>query len=176
MRPIGTIDHITALSSFSTTREKVLEHRFIAEVGSCLWARGIFDFSVSHSEVDNSGYDVIMEVGPVIRHIQLKAARANGKTSYVSIQNRLADKPSGCVVWLIHDAASLAIEKILWFGGAAGQPLPDLGGKFAKQAKPNMQGKKAEKSAHRELTKGKFDKITSWPALAEVLFGLTAIA
>ena len=67
-----------ALSTWSTTREKVLEHRFIAEVTAAIWRAGRFDFSVSHSEADNSGYDVIIEVGEVIRHIQLKAMQSGG--------------------------------------------------------------------------------------------------
>lgn len=33
---------VTALSTYSATREKVLEHRFIAEISAELWSRGHF--------------------------------------------------------------------------------------------------------------------------------------
>ncbi len=168
---MDNVDHVTALSTFSTTREKLLEHKFVAEIGSCLWARGIFDFSVSYSEVDNSGYDLIIEVGTITRHIQLKAAHTKGKTSKVSIQIRLAKKPSGCVVWLIHDAVSLDVERFLWFGGEAGIPLPELGDKLARHTKADMQGTKAERPALRQVARSRFAELSSWQDLTMKLFG-----
>ncbi|MEP6868299.1 MAG: hypothetical protein ABJA20_07270 [Novosphingobium sp.] len=169
----SSVDHVAALSTFSTTREKLLEHRFIAEIGARLWECGIFDFSVSHSEVDNSGYDVIIEVGAVIRHIQLKASHSKGKTSKVPIQKRLTEKPSGCVVWLIHDSASLEVERFLWLGRDAGQPLSatDIGDILAKHTKADMKGRKAERPALREVARRKFTEPSSWHHLTTKLFG-----
>ena len=158
---------IAALQNFSTTREKILEHRFIASVCSELWSRGSFDFAVAHSEVDNAGYDLVFEVGAVIRHIQLKATYHGGTTAKVGIQRRLGDKSSGCVVWLVHDPASLEIRGFRWFGGGPGEPLPDLGGKVLR----HTRGDKAQRPAHRELGKGRFVEIDSWAALTDRLFG-----
>lgn len=163
-------DFVTALSNFSLTREKILEHKFVAEISSCLWARGIFDFAVARSEVDNSGYDLIMEVHSIVRHIQLKASHTLGKTRHVGIQVRGATKPSGCVVWMVHDARTLAVENLLWFGGAAGNASPDLGDKIVKHTKADMQMRKGLRPALREVAKGSFVQVPTWQNLADRLF------
>lgn len=172
MNLVEPANFVAALSAYSTTREKILEHRFLAEVCSDLWSRGIFNFAVSRSEVDNSGYDLIMEVGSVIRHIQLKASRTDGSTQKVGIQVRLRDKPSGCVVWLVHGAASLEVQNLLWFGAPAGEQLPDLGNKIVKHTKADMRGNKSERPALREVAKTSFGEIPSWSDLTARLFGL----
>ncbi len=170
--PPTSEDFVTALSNFSSTREKILEHRFVAEISSCLWERGIFDFAVSRSEVDNSGYDLIMEVGSVVRHVQLKASHSLGKTRHVGIQIRLADKDSGCVAWMVHDARSLQVENLLWFGAPAGHPLPHLGDKIVRHTKADMLMQKGLRPALREVAKSRFVAVPTWQALAERLFAL----
>ncbi len=166
------IDFVKALSNFSSAREKNLEHRFIAEVTSCLWRKGIFDFAVAHSEVDSNGYDIIMEANGVTRHIQLKASRQGGKTGKQGIQVRLGDKPSGCVVWMVHDPETLHIEQLLWFGGSAGQRLPDLGDKVVKHTKADTHGQKSFRLALRNVVKSRFVKVPSWQRLTSLLFAL----
>lgn len=162
---------ITALSTYSSTRESILEHRFLAEVASCLWHRGEFDFAVSHSEVDNSGYDVIVEARGITRHIQLKATRHGGSTRDFPVQRRLEDKPSGCVVLLIHDTRSLAVTGYGWFGGAPGHGMPTLGDKPARHSKGNGVGYKAERPALRTLARSRFEAVADVDALVDRLFG-----
>ena len=170
--PLTSDDFVAALSNYSSTREKVLEHKFVAEVSSCLWARGIFDFAVARSEVDQSGYDLIMEVRSVVRHVQLKASHTLGKTRDVGIQLRLAQKPSGCVVWMVHDSRTLAVENLLWFGESAGKALPDPGSKIVKHTKADMQKKKGLRPALREVAKSRFVQVKTWDDLTNRLFAL----
>lgn len=159
-------DWITALSTYSSTREKILEHRFLADVTSELWRRGIFDFAVSHSEVDNSGYDVILEARGVTRHVQLKAVRAGGSTDGISLQLRLGDKPAGCAVLMVHDLRTLAIEQYRWFGGEPGQPLAALGEKITRHPRS-----KSERPAHRDIRLTRFEPLNDVRALVDRLFG-----
>jgi hypothetical protein len=84
-------------------------------------------FSVSHSEVDNSGYDLIIEARGIMRHVQLKAMHGQARRRSFDIQTRLGAKPNGCAVLIRHDARSLAVEAYRWFGGPPGQGLPPLG-------------------------------------------------
>ncbi|MBB4838054.1 hypothetical protein HNP52_001105 [Sphingomonas kyeonggiensis] len=162
---------VTALSTWSSTREKILEHRFIADVTAELWARGIFDFAVSHSEVDNSGYDLILEARGVTRHVQLKAMHLRSSTAEFPVQARLEEKPSACVVLMIHDLRTLAIAEYRWFGAAPGAPLPSLGNSIGRQSKPNMQGIRTERPAIRRLAKRRLEPVTGVPMLVDRLFG-----
>ncbi len=162
---------ITALSTYSSTRESILEHRFLADVASCLWRRGEFDFAISHSEVDNSGYDVIVEARGITRHIQLKATRHGGSTRDFPVQRRLEDKTSGCVILMIHDTRTLAVIGYGWFGGEPGRVMPPLGDKMAKHNKGNSTGFKAERPALRTLARSRFEAVDDTAALVDRLFG-----
>jgi hypothetical protein len=46
----------------------------------------------------------------------------------LQVNSLLADKPSGCVVFMWFDRGSLALGPFGFFGGAPGQPLPGLSG------------------------------------------------
>ncbi len=158
---------ITALSTYSATREKILEHRFVADVSAELWRRGVFDFAVSWSEVDNSGYDVILEAVGITRHVQLKAMHLNSTTAEFPVQARLQTKPSACVVLMMHDARTLAIHEYRWFGGPPGTPLPPLGDLVGK----HTRGDKSARPGIRRLQKRRFEQLTDVGALVDTLFG-----
>lgn len=63
----------------SSLRESLIEHLFIGELLKYSWRRGDFSFEVSKPEVDNSGYDIVLEANRIIRHVQLKASTIGGK-------------------------------------------------------------------------------------------------
>ena len=158
-------------SSHSTVIEKTLEHRFLADLCSYLWTRGVHDFAVSQSEVDHYGYDVIVEVGDVVRHIQLKLAHLHAKRSRVSVNMRLSRKPSGCVVWMFYQPENLMIDHYRWFGGLPGEPLPYLGERVTRHTKADSAGFKAERLSHRDLPKAAFTIVGSIAELSDKLFG-----
>lgn len=167
----GQAAWITALSTFSSTREKILEHRFVAELTAELWRRGVFDFAVSHGEVDNSGYDLIVEACGVIRHIQLRAMQSAGKRRDFDLQTRLAAKPSGCAVLMLHHPVTLAIERWRLFAGRPGQALPPLGERAVRHTKGDVAGHKAERPALRNVPLASFDEVDGIGDLADRLFG-----
>lgn len=86
----------------SSSREALIEHVFVAEVLQEAWFTREQCIDVLRSEVDAAGYDVVFECGGIVRHIQLKASASGGKTSRQTINRRLSEKPSGCVVWVIY--------------------------------------------------------------------------
>jgi hypothetical protein len=85
---------------------------------------------------------------------------------------RLADKPSGCVVWVVFDEASLELGPFLWFGGPPDQPLPDIRYlPVAKHSKGNARGQKTERPNIRVLKRGAFELVASLPELVSRMFG-----
>ena len=155
----------------SSYREKIIEHLFIADVLRNLWQRGRTDAEVLTPEVDNAGYDLVLECNDVIRHIQLKSSHVGSTTSQQKVNVRLSSKPSGCVVWLYFDSRTLDFQRFLWYGGNPNCPLPDMTGfRVAKHTKANSKGQKTTRPNIRVITKGKFEVLTSINELVDRLF------
>jgi len=154
----------------SSVLEKVLEYRFLAVLTTELLKCDI-DFAVLRSDVDCDGSDLVIEAGGIIRHIQLKGIVRGGTRANVTVNTRLARKPSGCVVWMVYDPDSLELGPFRWFGATPGSPLPALGDKLARHSRGNAEGIKAERPAHRIVRGGLFERIDGVPALVDRLFG-----
>lgn len=110
---------------------------------------------------------MVLECGPVLRHVQFKSRRLDAKTSTYKLNTRLAERPSGCVVWLgwspQPNENRVHIE-YRWFGGSPGEPLPDLGDVVAKHAKANAAGVKLERPGIRRVNLGRFELSTERPS------------
>lgn len=158
----------------SSSMEHLLEHVVLAELVQEAWfgRRQLID--ILHSSVDAFGHDVVLECGPVIRHVQFKARRLGAKTSKYKINTRLAERPSGCVVWLGWERRPgenrLDIQ-YRWFGGKPGERLPDLGDVVAKHTKANAAGIKLERQGIRSINLGLFEKLDDAAQLLDRLFG-----
>jgi len=159
-------------SEHSSFREKLIEHLFVGELLKISWMQGNCSLEIASPEVDNSGYDLIAENRGVIRHIQLKASYLGGKTSRQNIHVRLAEKPSGCMVWIYFDQSTLSLGPFFFFGGTPGERLPSLEhAKIARHTKGNQHGFKAERPNIRKLSKGEFTKYETIGDLYIALFG-----
>ena len=156
---------------YSTLRERTVEHVFVGAALQRLWQRKVTDVEVLRSEFDAGGYDLVMSLRKIVRHIQFKTIRAGGKAPAVSISTKLAEKPSGCVIWIVI-TPTLELQSYLWFGGPPGQPLPDIGDmKRAKHAKANVKGIKAERPNHRIVPRSRFEKLATLDEVLDKLFG-----
>ncbi len=156
----------------SSYREKLIEHLLIGELLKISWKNGDCELEISKPEVDNSGYDVIVELNGSIRHIQLKASYIGGKTAKQKVHTRLSAKPSGCVIWVYFNEKTLELGPFLFFGAGPGAPLPSLEGtKTARHTKGDQDGYKAERPNIREINKGQFSKHESITSLYTALFG-----
>lgn len=85
-------------SLHSSRREKLVEHVFAGEVLRALWRAGVHEVDILRAETDASGYDIVIEVGHVSRHIQLKSSAQTAKTARQKVNVALGTKSSGCVL------------------------------------------------------------------------------
>ena len=155
----------------SILRERILEHWLVGEIMRRLWIAGRTDIEVLRSEFDRGGYDLLLDLGGVVRHVQLKASRKAGTTAEITVSLELARRPSGCVIWVVV-SDDLTLDHFRWFGGRPGQPLPNISElKLAKQARANVQGVKAEKPNF--LPASLFTRLHSVDDLLDRLFSAT---
>jgi len=162
-------------SEQSSYRENLIEHLFVGELLKLSWINGDCELEVAKPEVDNSGYDIIAETDSVIRHIQLKASYIGSKTAQQKVHIQLANKPSGCVVWIYFNKDTVELGPFYFFGGKPGEPLPDLlSTKVARHTRGNQDGYKAKRPNIRVLNKGMFTRIESINELYNALFGCNA--
>jgi hypothetical protein len=154
----------------STLRERIVEHVLIGDALRVLWRRGVVDVELLRSEFDAHGYDVVLVRGPVIRHVQFKTGTSR-KPGDVSVSESLADKPSGCVIW-IRVKADLEMGPFFWFGGAPGEPLPPIAD-FPNplRATHNKQGERPPRKKHHLVPGDKFAVLQTIEQVLEALFG-----
>lgn len=176
---LGSSDELVVAAALdeatsSSSMEHLLEHAVLAELTQEAWfGRGQL-IDILHSSVDAFGHDVVLECGPIIRHVQFKARRLDAATTTYKINKRLAERPSGCVIWLGWarvPASNRVSITYRWFGGLPGEPLPDLGNVVAKHAKANAQGVKLERLGIRQVNLGRFDRVRDAAELLDRLFG-----
>ena len=160
----------TGDSHHSALRERIVEHLFIGDALQRLWQRRVFDVEVLRAEFDNHGYDLVMEHGQVVRHIQFKTG-VSKKPGKVSLSVALADKPSGCVIWIGVDA-KLVRSSFYWFGAEPGQSLPPIAHyPNPRRTTHNKDGVRPPRQNHRVIPGSAFRAISDLDELLELLFG-----
>ena len=80
--------------------EKLMEHVFLGELLKECWFHRRKTVEVTRAEVDAAGYDVILELDEVIRHVQLKATLRGGATHEQWINRKLEKRLGGCIIWM----------------------------------------------------------------------------
>lgn len=159
----------------SSFREKLLEHAFVSELLQEAWFNRRKIVEVLRSEVDGSGYDLVLECDGIIRHVQLKSSRKDSSTPTQTVNMNLTKKPNGCVIWLLFEE-NIELHRVkidyLFFGGYPGKPLHSLD-KYSvgRHTKANSKGYKSERPATRVIPKGEFTKIGGIVELMDMLFG-----
>jgi hypothetical protein len=159
----------------SSLREKLIEHVFVGDLLRLLWKKGALDVEVLRTEVDRGGYDLVLECNRILRHVQFKSSHRGAKTAEVSVNLKLAAKPSGCVIWVLFDQETLQLGPYLWFGGAPGEPLPSVGDKVARHSKADASGRKAERPNLRVVPRRRFVSLATMDDVVTALFGPCAI-
>ncbi len=147
----------------STYREKLIEHLFIAELLQEGWVSHRLRIDVLRSEIDASGYDLVLELAGIVRHVQLKSTRKGARASGQNLNSRLMAKPAGCAIWILVEEDSVTKRMRLsyrFFGGEPNEPLPltDMH-KPAKHTKANALGVKGIRPAIRRVPAGCFESV-----------------
>lgn len=153
----------------SSLREQYLEYGFLGDLCREMWRRRV-PMDVLRSHTDRSGYDLLLEAAGIQRHVQLKSSYIGAKTAVQKINARLAERPSGCVVWIRFDPGTLEQTGFLWFGASPGDPLPDLGSRVGRHTKGDMTGYKATREWIRIVPRGRFEVAGSICLIADKLF------
>lgn len=161
---------MTQHTANSSYREKLIEHLFVGQLLKLSWLHQECALEVAKPEVDNSGYDIIVEAMGHVRHIQLKTSIIGGRAASQKVHTRLADKPAGCVVWIYFDEKTLHLGPFLYF--AANAASLD-GRKAARHTKGNKDGLKAERKNICVVPKRCFTSFKSIEAIYTQLFGTT---
>lgn len=157
----------------SLYREQLLEHLLLGELLSHSWLHDSASLEISQPAIDRAGHDVVLEAHRITRHVQLKSSAIGSKTARQTIHLALCEKPSGCVVWVQFDRATLKLGPFWFLGGAPGKRLEDIGGlPVAKHAKGNAKGIKLERPNLRIVNRGKFTRVESIQELYRALFGV----
>lgn len=154
----------------SSEREEYVEYIVLGALCSWGWSRGRL-VEVSRTKTDAFGYDVVLSSGGVTRHVQLKASVAGGTTRDQKVNSALARREGGCVLWIRVDADTLMPVDYGWFGGAPGQPMPDLGDKVARHSKGDATGEKKLRPGIRVVPWSRFVKLQTAGEVFACLFG-----
>jgi len=154
-------------SYYSSRREKLLESLFAGEVLRELWRREIYEVDLLHSDIDASGYDIVLELQNGVRHIQLKAST---KRKLVVANAKISDRPSGCIIVMIVSEDTLNFKEFLWFGNELSKPCSDIR-RFpkARHTKGDSTGIKAKRQDTYKVSVGKFERVTSFELLVDKL-------
>lgn len=160
------------LTTQSAYREALLEHLFLGALLVPYWKVNWPErIEVSKPRVDDGGYDLILEANGVIRHVQLKASYETSKVARHDVHVRLAEKPSGCVVWVVFDS-EFNLGPFYWFGAKAGQPLPAISDfPYAKSTRADSTGLKKIRTSLRRVPKSAFKRVGTLEQITSLLFG-----
>jgi hypothetical protein len=157
---------------FSAYRHSMIEDALIVAVQRHFWLNSHQRVDVLRSNVNDSGYSVVLEAKGVSRHIKFVSTEQNGKRGHVDVNRALELKPSGCVVWLFFDPETLDLGPFRFFGKAPGEALDPLWHfNDAVRATPNAAGDKPARPNLKRVGQKYFDKVDSLDDLILKLFG-----
>lgn len=156
--------------------EQLTEHVFISELLQEAWFSFNAIIEISRSEVDASGYDLILDCNGVLRHVQLKSSDITAKSNEQDVHISLSKKASGCIVWIVReeDQETKRLRlKYFFYGGKPGDPITiSENFKRAKHTRADSQGIKKERPNVRRIPKSKFQNVTDPKELLQKLFEL----
>ena len=157
----------------STYREMILEHHFISEILRHIWSSSHHPDlpEITHSQVDDNGYDVVIEWRGIVRHIQLKSTVS--KDSAVKANTSLCRKPSGCIV-LMTCKRDLGDVRYHWLGGRPPAPLTLPECRPAKHTRANRLGIKGQSISSVMLARKAFTPLGGIHELVERMFPSSA--
>jgi hypothetical protein len=173
MTPENYEYRIKALSERSSYVENVLRHALLSELSSVVWARDpSAALQVFNSEVDDSGFDLVLGLGSHMRYIQLKQAHANKVPVHCSVRLSFSGLAGSCVVLMAHTLADLRLSHFRFFGGGPSDPMATIEAMRPPKApgRRNVDGERKIRANYRNVPVRQFQGPLTAEQLVDVLF------
>ena len=164
-----------ALAERSSYVENVLVHRMVASLAGELWRRDpTMPLHIFTSEVDDSGFDLVLGCGTKLRYIQVKQVHTKGAASKFSVRLDFTRMPGSCVVVVVHTEDELKVDHFLFYGGAVHEPMPSVEDNKASilPGKRDIDGKRKTRQHYRDVKRNKFRGPLTTAELLDALFGV----
>jgi hypothetical protein len=162
-----------ALAERSSYVENVLVHRMVADLAGELWHRDpTLPLHVFNSEVDDSGFDLVLACGSSMRYIQVKQVHTKGTASKFSVRLDFTRLPGSCVVVIVHTEDDLNVDHFLFYGGAVHEPMPSVEDNKPSilPGKRDIDGNRKVRQHYRDLKRNKFRGPLNTTELLDALF------
>lgn len=173
MNPAERDNRIKALAERSSYIENVLRHTLVANLSSLVWSRDPFSaLQVFNSEVDDSGFDIVLGLGTQVRYVQLKQAHEDKIPTHCSVRLSFSNLPGSCVVLMSHTLAELRLTKFRFFGGAPNERMSNIEAMRQPKApgRRNAAGERKVRANYRDVPVKQFQGPLSAAELLDVLF------
>src|SRR5688572_6078880 len=120
-------EQLAIVSQNSPYVANAVKHVWLAELLQLVWQHDPkLKLQIFASEVDDAGFDIVLTINQITRHIQLKSSHAGGGRQTVPVNVALSQATGGCVVWIFYEPFTLRIKRYLFFGGSPGKAMPDI--------------------------------------------------
>ena len=162
-----------ALSQRSSHVENILTHALIAKIAQELWSRDPWlDLQVFTSDVDDSGFDLVLGCKGVMRYIQIKQTHLQGKAVKYSLRLDFARMVGACAIVLVYQAGTLEIDHCLYFGGVSSETLPFIEDHKVSQSpgRRGADGVRKLRENYRDVPRRAFQGPLSIAELTDKLF------
>jgi len=167
-------ERISALAERSSYVENVLCHALVASLSSEVWQRDArASLQVFNSEVDDSGFDLVLTLGPHARYIQLKQSHDEKTPTKCSVRLSFSAMPGACVVLMAHSVVDLRLSSFRFVGGAVSSdpmPLIDALSRSKAPGRRNAEGQRKIREHYRDVPIRMFRRALSAAELLDRLF------
>ncbi len=164
-----------ALTERSSYVENVLTHQLVSSLAREMWRRDpTLQLHIFNSEVDDSGFDLVLGCGSKLRYIQVKQVHSKGKARKFSVRLEFSRLQGSCVVVAVHSESDLQIEHFLFFGGSESEPMPSIENEKAtvSSIKRGADGKKKTRQHYRDISRKRFKGPLTASELLDELFAI----
>ncbi len=164
---------LQALAERSSHVENVLRHAFLAELAGEVWRDDPHEpLGISNAEVDDSGYDLVLERNATIRRIQLKQAHDKKIPRKFSVRVEFATYPGSCIVVVAHSLLDLKPTSYSFYGSGPDDPMPYVEAHRTTKApgRRKADGSRILRLRYRDVPFSRFKKNLSIRQLIAELF------
>lgn len=162
------------LAQRSSYVENVLVHRMVASLAGELWQRDPnMQLHIFNSEVDDSGFDLVLGCDKKLRYIQVKQVHAHGKAQKFSVRLDFTQMPGSCIILVVYTVEKLEVDHFLFYGGKVNEPMPSVEDNKPSRlpGRRDTDGNHKTRPNYRDVKRNQFEGPLDAAALLDKLFG-----